>query len=174
MAAKPQMAISQQGSVVIGSFLQKKYLQVTPELYTDLGLLAAKPSGAVILDWGRVEYLSSQYLGLLVRLKRVLERRKVRLIFCGLAPEIREVFGITKLDRFFEVLDSLEASLAVTTLQPTVAPPAEPAPCAFCSWPRQGQCKVCEKGVCDKHGHVWGTRCPEHKWKGWLRAFVGS
>ena len=71
----------------------------------------ANPQSAVILDLSRVTFIPSLSLGALVRLASDARTKKQRLILAGLAPDVRQVFLYTRLDRVFE----MQASVAAAT-----------------------------------------------------------
>jgi len=57
----------------------------------------------VIIDFRNVKFMSSSMLGKLVQTHKKCGEFKVKLKLCAIAPEIREVFKITKLDKLFEI-----------------------------------------------------------------------
>jgi len=68
---------------------------------------------SIVLDFSRIDFLSSAALGKLMSLDRRLSAYGDRVILCSIRPEIREVFAITKLDKLFTVVDSLEEALSL-------------------------------------------------------------
>ena len=67
----------------------------------------------VLLHFGRVAFMSSSALGMLVKLHKKCKEYEISLKLCNIAPEIREVFKITNLDKVFDIHadigDALEA-----------------------------------------------------------------
>jgi anti-anti-sigma factor len=63
----------------------------------------------VILDFRNVQFMSSSMLGKLVLVQKKCKEFKAQLKMCGISPDIREVFKITKLDKLFDI-ESDEAS----------------------------------------------------------------
>jgi anti-anti-sigma factor len=57
----------------------------------------------VILDFRNVKFMSSSMLGKLIQVNKKAGEFKVKLKFCSIDPEIRQVFKITKLDKVFEI-----------------------------------------------------------------------
>jgi anti-anti-sigma factor len=53
-----------------------------------------------------VEYMPSAGLGLLLTLKKKLERSGGRLTVCNLGPMVRELFVVTRLTSFFHILEA--------------------------------------------------------------------
>ena len=63
----------------------------------------------VILDFRNVQFMSSSMLGKLIQINKKAGEFKVKLKFCSIDPEIRQVFKITRLDKLFDI-ESDEAS----------------------------------------------------------------
>lgn len=57
----------------------------------------------VILDFRNVKFMSSSMLGKLIQVHKKAGEFKVKLKFCSIDPEIRQVFKITKLDKLFDI-----------------------------------------------------------------------
>jgi anti-sigma B factor antagonist len=64
----------------------------------------------VILDFRAVQFMSSSMLGKLVQVHKKCKEFKVDLKLCSIAPDIREVFKITKLDKLFAIEANEEAA----------------------------------------------------------------
>jgi anti-sigma B factor antagonist len=56
----------------------------------------------IVLDFGRVRLLSSRMLGMLISLYKKSAAIKGRVILCGLAPALMEIFTITRMDKVME------------------------------------------------------------------------
>jgi anti-sigma B factor antagonist len=67
--------------------------------------LNATTEERVILDFRKVKFMSSAMLGKLVQIHKKSKEFKVHLKLAAIAPEIRTVFKITKLDKLFEIED---------------------------------------------------------------------
>ena len=65
----------------------------------------------VVLDLSPVRIVPSLALGLLVQVSQKCRARQQRLKLAGLQPQVRQIFSITRLDRLFEFVDSVEAAL---------------------------------------------------------------
>ena len=57
----------------------------------------------VLLHFGRLTFMSSAALGMLVRLHKKCKEYKIALKLCNINPDIREVFKITALDKVFSI-----------------------------------------------------------------------
>ena len=57
----------------------------------------------IVLDFQPVQFMSSSMLGKLVKIHKQCKGFKVKLKLSSIAPEILEVFKITKLDKLFDI-----------------------------------------------------------------------
>ncbi|MCX5683678.1 MAG: STAS domain-containing protein [Planctomycetota bacterium] len=78
-------------------------------------VIETAPESKFLFDFDRVEYLSSNALGMLIGLQRRIAQRKGRLKLAGIHPEVMEVFRITKLDTVFDIYK--DAASAVETFR---------------------------------------------------------
>ena len=68
----------------------------------------------VLLDFGRVGFMSSMALGMLIRVNKRCKEYKVSLKLCGIAPDIHQVFKITGMDKIFDIhADAASALVAM-------------------------------------------------------------
>ena len=73
-------------------------------LFDDLyALLGKSDEQQVVLDFGAVKFMASAMLGKLVALKKKCDEYKVKLKLCSVAPDILQVFKITKLNKVFDI-----------------------------------------------------------------------
>jgi anti-anti-sigma factor len=59
----------------------------------------------VLLHFGRLTFMSSAALGMLVRVHKKCKEYKISLKLCNIAPEIRQVFKITGIDKILDLYD---------------------------------------------------------------------
>ena len=71
------------------------------ELYALVDELARKK---IILDFTKVQFLSSQMLGVLIVLYKKSLAIKGQVVLCGVRPEIVKVFTIMKLDKLMQIV----------------------------------------------------------------------
>jgi anti-sigma B factor antagonist len=57
----------------------------------------------VLLHFGRVTFMSSAALGMLIRINKKCTEFKIMLKLCNIAPDIRQVFKITGIDKVLEI-----------------------------------------------------------------------
>jgi anti-sigma B factor antagonist len=65
----------------------------------------------LLLSFRDVQLMSSAVLAVLLKVSRRVTQAGGRLRLCGLAPGLRDVFRITRLDRVFEIHDAEAAAL---------------------------------------------------------------
>jgi anti-sigma B factor antagonist len=69
----------------------------------------------MILDFEKVQYLSSQAIGIVITLHKKLSALKnSRLVLCGVTPKLQELLKITRLDRLLTVKPTQREALKVT------------------------------------------------------------
>ena len=66
----------------------------------------------LLVNLGDVTYIDSSGVGALVEAYRKVKDRGGRLILFGMSPRVRSVFEVTKLDKFFEIVDTEAEALA--------------------------------------------------------------
>ncbi len=73
-------------------------------LFDDLyALLGKSEEQQVVLDFTPVKFMASAMLGKLVAMQKKCEEYRAKLKLCGVAPEIMQVFKITKLNKVFDI-----------------------------------------------------------------------
>ena len=81
-------------------------------------LVEQKPKIKLLINFEKVEYLSSAVLGKLVAIHKKVAAVKGQFKLCGIKDNIMEVFKVTQLDKLFDVHpDELRAIGSFKTLQ---------------------------------------------------------
>ena len=110
------MALQPTGQVMVVEFTQ-------PSLMDPLVLEAAgkrlhslvddEDQRKVLLDFERVQYLSSQAIGILLTMKKKLDALPhSRLVLCGIQPKLAELLRITRLDKVLTIKPTQKEALA--------------------------------------------------------------
>ena len=68
------------------------------------------PNLAVVLDMSEVQFLPSLSLGALVTLMQNSKKRQQRFILVNIQPEVRQTLAICRLDKLFEIYDTVETA----------------------------------------------------------------
>ena len=83
------------------------------QLYKDtIEVIEKTDQPNVILDFQCVQFMSSAALGAVVRIHKKCKEFNVALKLCNIAPEIRKVFAITRLDKVLDIYDDPKAAVA--------------------------------------------------------------
>jgi len=73
----------------------------------------------IVVDFSDVKFLSSSALGVLITLHKKAAAIKGRVVLCGLRPELRRVFEISRLDKLLDLHETEEqarATFGISTL----------------------------------------------------------
>jgi len=117
MSSQPRrsrLEVEDIGDVTVVNFVDRKILDeqniqiIGQQLFSLVDELGRRK---VLLNFQKVEYLSSAALGKLITLNKKLLSAGGRLILCSINPQIFEVFEITKLDKFFNIQKEEQAAL---------------------------------------------------------------
>ena len=66
----------------------------------------------VLLHFGRLTFMSSMALGMLIRVNKKCKEYKIALKMCNITPDIRQVFKLTSMDKLFEIHDDAADAMA--------------------------------------------------------------
>ena len=102
-----QFNVQQIGEITVVEFTTPSLMdpieleQIAQQLYK---LVDEQDHRRIILDFERVQYLSSQAIGILLGMqKRLAALKKSSLILCGVGARLMELLRITRLDRILTV-----------------------------------------------------------------------
>ena len=114
MSQTPEIVIEAAEGLVLGTI---ECAQMDDEhaknMRTEVARAAEKAPGLpVVLDMSKVEMLLSISIGLLVALLQQFKAEDRRFILAGLQPKVRETLAICRLDKLFDICDSVEAARA--------------------------------------------------------------
>ncbi|MGL4421275.1 MAG: STAS domain-containing protein [Gemmataceae bacterium] len=110
MSDKPRrqrIVVEDMGDVTVVNFVDKKILDeqniqmIGDDLFRLVDELGRRK---LLLDFQKVEFMSSAALGKLIRLDQRLKQVGGKLILCGISKSIMEIFEITKLDRMLKIV----------------------------------------------------------------------
>jgi anti-sigma B factor antagonist len=75
-------------------------------------LVEAKDRPKILLDFAKVDHLSSAALGMLINVNNRVKQQSGQLRLSNIRPQIMEVFEITKLNKLFKILPTRADALA--------------------------------------------------------------
>ncbi len=115
---KPVVAVNYNSGVVVVTIdrekiLEEKDIQSLEETINPI--IEENDPLRMVIDFSKVEYLSSSVLGLLIRVNNIIKERGGSMCLCNISSRIYGIFKITRLDKVFHVFDKTEE--AVTHLR---------------------------------------------------------
>ncbi len=111
---RQRLEVEDVGDVAVVNFIDKKILDeqniqmIGDDLFRLVDELGRRK---ILLNFKKVEFLSSAALGKLITLNRKVQAVRGKLILCSITAEIREVFQITKLDKLFTIHAEEQAAM---------------------------------------------------------------
>jgi anti-sigma B factor antagonist len=72
-------------------------------------------SGRLVLDFGKVQYLSSQAIGIILTLNKKLTGTSAggdNLVLCGVGPQLMQLLKVTRLDRILTIKPTQKEAVA--------------------------------------------------------------
>jgi anti-anti-sigma factor len=82
--------------------------QHTTDMQEKISATAEQTQLPVVLDMSKVEFMPSLSLGALISIMQNLKRNDQRFILAGLQPKVRETLTACRLDKLFEIFDSVD------------------------------------------------------------------
>ena len=82
------------------------------ELKTATQVVRDRGDCEVVVDFSKVDIVTSSSLSKLLRLKKLMSDCGHRLVFCNVAPATKGIFTVTGLDGIFEIVDDKFIALA--------------------------------------------------------------
>lgn len=96
------------GDVMVVNFLTSQVLDEmnVQQLGNELDQLLEKEyANKMVINFTKIKFLSSAVLGKLISLNKKIGAMKGRIAFCGINPDIMQVFKITRLDKLIPITD---------------------------------------------------------------------
>jgi anti-anti-sigma factor len=85
--------------------------QIGQSLYR---LVDAEDRRKIVLDFEKVQYLSSQAIGIILTMnKKLTALSNSKLVLCGIGPRLQELLKITRLDRLLTIKPSQKEAVKV-------------------------------------------------------------
>jgi len=114
-AARQHIDVRDEGEVTVVTFRDARILdeitiaEIGQELFS---LVEDEQRQNLLLNLGRVEFLSSAALGKLITLRRKVNDANGYLKLCNIQPDTFEVFNVSKLNTFFKIFDTEASAIA--------------------------------------------------------------
>ena len=110
MSQSPEIVIETSGGIILGTIERAQMDdEHAKKMRTEVVRAAEQaPDLPVILDMSKVEILLSISIGLLVALLQQFKAEGRKFMLAGLQPKVRETLAICRLDKLFDIYDSVE------------------------------------------------------------------
>lgn len=108
------LVVTQKRGATIAAFQNHRILDavVIETIGQELAsLLNEEGNPKLILDFDKVEFLSSQMIGVLLSCQKKATAGGKRVILCALAPGLQKLFKIVRLDRSFQIREDRQSAL---------------------------------------------------------------
>jgi len=112
--ADSRLRVRKQDDVTIVEFVDRNILDEAniQQIGTEIGsLIESGQAEKLAISFSNVDHLSSAALGALITIHNKLKARGGVLKLANIDPQIYEVFVITKLNKLFEIHESLDAAV---------------------------------------------------------------
>jgi anti-sigma B factor antagonist len=110
-----RLEVEEVGDVTVINFVDRKILdEQNIQIIGEQLFALVKELGKtrIVLNFGNVDYFSSAACGKLLTLQKMVSSARGKLVFCGVGPEIYEVFEIQKTDFFHTIIRTEQEALA--------------------------------------------------------------
>ena len=112
--ANPNLSIEYADGATLATLMDEKILQAEQVQSLEqafLPLVEQNDSIRLVIDFSKVQFLTSSLLGLLIRLNKKVCQNQGRLRLCSIDPKILEIFKITRLDKVLEICSDRQQAL---------------------------------------------------------------
>ena len=110
---KPRISVEYADNATIITFSDEKILEEKDIQSLQDSVMSVIEQGErvnLILDFSKVQFLSSAVLGLLIRVSKKVYEQDGQLKLCSINPKIYEIFKITRLTKIFDIHQDVESA----------------------------------------------------------------
>lgn len=113
--AESRLRVRKEGGITHVGFVDRNILDEAniQQIADEIGdLIDAEPGVRLLISFSNVDHLSSAALGALITIHNRTKAKGGQLRLAQIDPQIYEVFAITKLNKLFEIHETVEAAAA--------------------------------------------------------------
>ncbi len=99
------IAVRREPSLVIVGLAGEIDVNAVSRIRDTLGDLTKTASARILVNLSRATYIDSSGLGILMAARKDTLQGGGRFVLCGMTKDVRMVFDLTRLDKFFEIYD---------------------------------------------------------------------
>lgn len=107
-----EIAVRRESRFVIVDVVGEIDVNAVTRIRETLGDLTKAASPQIVVNLARATYIDSSGLGILMAARRDALKGGGRLALCGMTKDVRMVFELTRLNKFFEIYDDEAAARA--------------------------------------------------------------
>ena len=107
-----EIALRREPHFVIVDMVGELDVNAVSRIRDTLTDLTKAASPQIVVNLARATYIDSSGLGVLMGARREALKRGGRLALCGMTKDVRMVFELTRLNKFFEIYDDEAAARA--------------------------------------------------------------
>ncbi len=107
--------ITNSSGISIVCLLGRLDIMMSVELEKEMHGLLDSGADRIVVDLGRLDFLSSSGLRIFIECSKRIKNVKGKMVLCNPSPSVLKVFKITQLDSVFEIHDGLEKAMSVFT-----------------------------------------------------------
>lgn len=104
--------ITGSNGITIVNLLGRLDIMMSVELEKQMHGLLDSGAEDILIDLGRLDFLSSSGLRIFIDCAKRIKNVNGRLVFCNPSPSVLRVFKITQLDSVFEIHDGLDKAMS--------------------------------------------------------------
>jgi len=98
--------------VVVGCLAPKLNDEYTIQEWGDqVGIVAETVTKALIIDFSRVQFMSSSALRVLITLQKTTDLSNVPLLLCNLNDNLMDIFKVTNLETIFKIRKGVDEAI---------------------------------------------------------------
>ncbi len=100
-----EIVVHREPSFVIVDLAGEIDVNAVSRIRDTLGDLTKAASPQILVNLSRATYIDSSGLGILMAARKEILQGGGRFALCGMSKDVRMVFDLTRLDKFFEIYD---------------------------------------------------------------------
>ena len=105
-----EIAVRRDPRFVIVDLVGEIDVNAVARIRDTLGDLTKAASPQIVINMARATFIDSSGLGILMAARRDAQKGGGRLALCGMTKDVRMVFELTRLNKFFEIYDDETAA----------------------------------------------------------------
>lgn len=100
-----EIAVRREPALVVVDLAGEIDVNTAHRIRDTLGDLTRTASAQILVNLSRATYIDSSGLGILMAARKDTLQSGGRFVLCGMTKDVRMVFELTRLDKFFEIYD---------------------------------------------------------------------